>query len=250
MKLAFLTFGGGNENYHGAVHRICNQAFQFGMFNYIYGFTEHELVKDKEWWEKHSSFILANKRGFGYWIWKCYLIKKVMEKLDDGDIAFYTDCGCELNIQGFKRLIEYIDLVIEHDTLAMKMGGIAEKRHTKMDLALALQSPKEHMDDAQIESGIIFMKKTQKNMDILDEIIKLYEQDNYHLVDDSPSVAQNDESYQEHRHDQSILSLVFKKHGCFTIQDETYFGRDWSQGINQPILAFRNRSGFSYLRSM
>lgn len=250
MKLAFLTFGGGSDNYHGAVHRICNQAFQFGMFQYIYGFTENELIQDKEWWEKHSQFVLENERGYGYWIWKCYLIKKVMDKMDEGDLVLYTDCGCELNIHGFKRMIEYVDLVIAHDTLAMKMGGIPEKRYTKMDLANSLQSPKEHMDDAQIESGIIFLKKTEKNMKILEEIIALYQQDNYHLIDDSPSVIENDSSFEEHRHDQSILSLVFKKYGCFTIQDETYFGRDWSKGINQPILAFRNRTPFSYLQNI
>ena len=33
---------------------------------------------------------------------------------------------------------------------------------------------------------------------------------NYHFVDDSPSIHPNDPSFREHRHDQSIFSLLIK----------------------------------------
>ena len=33
---------------------------------------------------------------------------------------------------------------------------------------------------------------------------------NYHFIDDSPSILKNDNSFSEHRHDQSIFSLLIK----------------------------------------
>jgi len=245
MKIAFLTFGGGSENYYGAVQRICRQATEFNLFKKIYGFTDHDLKKDTEWWNKHGEFVNKNKRGYGYWVWKAYLIKKVMQEMQMGDLVLYTDVGCELNINGRDRMIEYIKLVMENDTLAMKLH-LSEKQYTKMDLMDVLNCPIEHREDGQIESGIIFMKKTDKNMKILDEIISLYEKDNYHFVDDTPSVKENDKIFVEHRHDQSILSLIFKKHNCYSIPDETFYHPDWERGINFPILAARNRGPFSF----
>ena len=246
MKLAFLTFGGGGENYYGAVQRICAQAERFNLFKKIYGFTDKDLKNDAQWWNKHGDFVMKHKRGYGYWIWKCYLIKKVMEEIEMGDIVLYTDSGCELNVRGRPRMIEYIKLVMQNDTLAMNMS-FPEKEYTKMDLAHSIGCPEEHMTSGQIEAMIIFLKKTDKNLKILDEIIELYERDNYHLVDDTPSIVENDKMFKEHRHDQSIFSLIFKKYNCFTIPDETFFHPDWIKGINQPILALRNRGPYSYL---
>lgn len=31
------------------------------------------------------------KRGFGYWIWKPYIVKKAIDKLNDGDVFLYID---------------------------------------------------------------------------------------------------------------------------------------------------------------
>jgi hypothetical protein len=244
MKFAFLTFGGGGENYYGAVERICRQAKTFSLFKKIYGFTDKDLKNDKEWWNKHANFVSNNKRGYGYWIWKCYLIKKVMQDMEMGDIILYTDSGCELNIKGRPRMFEYIKLVMKNDTLAMKIC-FPEKQYTKMDLMHSIKCPQEHIDDGQVEAMIIFLKKTEKNMRILDEIIELYERDNYHFVDDTPSVIENDKIFKEHRHDQSIFSLIFKKYDCFTIPDETYFEPDWQKGFKYPILAVRNRGPIS-----
>jgi hypothetical protein len=36
---------------------------------------------------------------------------------------------------------------------------------------------------------------------------------NYHNITDSPSILQNSPEYCEHRHDQSLLSIVLYKHG-------------------------------------
>jgi hypothetical protein len=80
-KIYFLTFGGPDENYHDTVNRLCNQAKKMEVFNEIIGLTEKDLHNDKEFWSKHYNFIRQNKKkGYGYWLWKPYIIKKTLKK--------------------------------------------------------------------------------------------------------------------------------------------------------------------------
>jgi hypothetical protein len=251
MKIHFITFGAGNIHYHNAVQRICQQARQFNMFKNIYGFTDENLKSDEEFknfWKKHEKFILENRRGFGYWIWKMFIIHNVMSRQDvaDGDIVLFTDAGCELNIRGRPKMIEYIKHVMLHDILAFRMDHHVEKRWTKMDLLDYVNLSEEDRNSGQIISGILFMKKTDRTISILKEVIDLTLHDNYHFVNDSPSILPNDPIFSENRHDQSCLSVVLKKHKAFTLPDETYFA-NWNEGLSYPILAMRNRTGFSYL---
>ncbi len=70
------------------------------LFNKIYSFTEQDLINDSDFWNKHKDFILKNKRGYGYWVWKPYLISKILKEINDNDILLYLDAGCELNVNG------------------------------------------------------------------------------------------------------------------------------------------------------
>lgn len=248
MKLHFITFGAGNSNYHDAVKRICNQARKFNIFKNILGFTEKDLQDNKPFWENHGEFILNNPRGYGYWIWKCFLIRQVMverQDIEEGDIILYVDSGCELNINGRQRMFQYINLAMTHDLVAFQMENLNEKKYTKMDLLDYSNVSEEDRNSGQIVGGINFWKKTNKNLEILNEIINLLTISNYHFIDDSPSVKQNDPIFIDHRHDQSCISVTLKKHKAYLLKDETYF-TDWKDGLTFPILALRNRTGVSY----
>lgn len=255
MKLILITFGGSNGNDNGnyvnAVDRLKEQAKQFEMFDEIHGFTREDLMNDTEFWSKHGEFISRNKRGYGYWIWKSYLAEKVFRKTELGDIIVYLDSGCELNIHGKEKLKDYINLTVIHDSLFMKLsyinwpvksGPILEKEYTKMDL---LNHTGSNPNIQQVAGGIFFLKRTESNLEYLNDLRKLCVSNNYHFVDNSPSVIPNDISFCEHRHDQSCTSVMVAKYNLFSIQDETYYGDSWNKSdyISFPILAFRNKTG-------
>ena len=40
----------------------------------------------------------------------------------------------------------------------------------------------------------------------------------FSLIDDSPSKSENMNGFREHRHDQSVFSLLFKVHGCIPFE--------------------------------
>ena len=59
----------------------------------------------------------------------------------------------------------------------------------------------------------------------------------YHLIDDSESVSKNNPSFRQHRHDQSIFSLLTKKYNIFSKKD-----------IRNIIEINRNKSGTSKIK--
>jgi len=60
----------------------------------------------------------------------------------------------------------------------------------------------------------------------------------YHNIDDSPSIAKNSNVFREHRHDQSIYSLLFKKYNY----SSKYL-------LSDSIEILRNRTGISRLKN-
>jgi hypothetical protein len=233
----FLTFGGPTQPYHRAVERICREAASFSLFDVIIARTEKDLMADPAFWNQHGEFLSKNKRGYGYWLWKSYLILKTMKEMKENDILFYCDSGCELNLQGKARFLEYLQLLEEgaEDNLGFQLCFL-EKTWTKMDTVLELGG-EEHFSSEQLVGGIFFLKKNEKTMKLMEDAYFYSSQ--YHLLDDSPSLSPNDVTFREHRHDQSIFSILRKKHGGIFLPDETYFPSWIGKAESFPILAKR-----------
>jgi hypothetical protein len=78
MSINIVSFGS-HDNYIDAANRISNQAKKLNIFDTINIYTGDDLKKDNDFWDKHGTFIENNKIGYGYWIWKPYLIYKTIE---------------------------------------------------------------------------------------------------------------------------------------------------------------------------
>lgn len=243
MKVVFVTFG--TNNYNNAVTRICKQAADMKVFDKVYQFNENDLGED--FYNMHGKFVTENKKGFGHWIWKGYIVNKIMNNLDMGDILFYADSGCELNICGKDRFMEYIKLVQSYDSLGFMMEHL-EKRYTKGDVFKYLDA--NHLKDTgQLLGGIFFLRKTDFNMKFIEELNNLYCVNDYMLISDKLSIEPNDSEFIDHRQDQSIFSILYKKHNMYSIKDETYFAPNWEHGNSFPIWAARNNSIHSINKS-
>jgi hypothetical protein len=136
----FITFGAGNHSYYEAGRRLAKQANNLQLFDEITFFTDEDLKRDESFWNQHANFIENNKRGYGYWIWKSYLIKKTIDQLENGDIVMYLDCGCELEVRKKHVLQNFLEFQLKTDLI---IGSICdtvsvEKQWTKMDLILKL----------------------------------------------------------------------------------------------------------------
>lgn len=236
MSNTFLSFGGPNERYHNNVERICKEAAAFNIFNNIVGLKDDYLKNDTEFWGLHHKFMENNSRGYGCWLWKPYIVKKQLEKMNDNDILVYADSGCELNVNGIPRLIEYINMVNadEHGLLSFEMVHL-EKTWTKMDTIDYLNAT-DLANTGQLVGGIFIIRKCSRTVNIVNLWYSIC--CNYHLIDDSPSKLPNDKTFCDHRHDQSVWSILRKHYGTLVVADETWF-QNWSNGATIPILAKR-----------
>ena len=236
----FASFGGPSASYHAALQRICGEANQFQIFTKIFGYTDIYLKNDNEFWSQHGGFLSSNPRGYGYWLWKSYLIKKLLTSINDGDVIVYADAGCSMNLQGKPRLLEYIDICKNDESgiVSFQLTHL-EKCWTKGDISNYLGASQNDLVTGQLVGGIFILRKCKA---IVDLVNKWYETGSkYRLIDDSPSINPNDSEFKENRHDQSIWSILRKQHGSVILPDETYF-LDWSsEGNKFPIWATRKR---------
>ena len=229
----FITFGS-HANYIEAGIRICNQAASLKLFNHIKLYTFDNLKSDNEFYNKHIDFVLKNKRGCGYWLWKPYLIHKNMQDMKNGDILLYLDCGCELDIRNRMKIAEMMHLVNKHKLIATSTQ--IEFMWNKMDLLVELQMlHNEYLTTPQKEASAIIMLVCDETRKLVSHWYNMACSNNYHFIDDSPSIQQNINGFKEHRHDQSIFSLLVKKYGLsnqLNICDYVNYDRN-KTGISQ-----------------
>lgn len=244
MKKVFITFGGPSENYHEAVKRLCTQAKSLDIFDEIIGYTEKDLEKFPEFWFKHRDFIKNNSRGYGYWIWRSFLLLEKIKQLENGDVVLFLDAGCEMNPRG-KKILE--DLIQRKDFhLLGKRAKSNDLMYSKQDLIdkIGVFDERE-LQLPQMEAGVVVVKTNEKTRNFFTELKHLCE--DYHLIDDSKSYLSENKSFREHRHDQSVFSLLAKKHLLlnYELTDYCFDNNRIFGNKNMPFFVIRNRTGES-----
>lgn len=242
----FASFGD-SVNFKNALRTIENEAKNLNIFDKIYIYNETKL--DNSFLEKHLSFMKSNRRGFGYWIWKPQVIKQTFATLKDGDTIVYADSGCRLNKSGLNRLLEYKSLCENSESknvsfplsyrfnLDGSKSSHFEKLWTKGDVYNMFDL--KDKEPAQLVGGIFLITKCDKTVEMVDKWLSLAE--NYHNIDDSPSVIPNNPGFKEHRHDQSLWSVIRKHYGTEMLEvDETYY-TNFDKNMDKPIHAIRRK---------
>ena len=236
MNINFITFGS-HDNYIDAGKRLLKQASELNLFTKTILYTPDDLKKNIDFWDTHNNFINNNKRGYGYWLWKPFLIKKTMENMNEGDILLYLDCGCELDYQKKINLINIFDIVKTNKLLYTIVAVThIEKDWNKMDLIINLDMNKENvLKTPQRQAGCICFLVCTETINLVNEWYRIGSE--YHNIDDSPSINENLIGFCEHRHDQSIFSLLSKKYN--------FYNDNYSESMFNSINCSRNRTGIS-----
>jgi hypothetical protein len=231
MSLHFATFANTGSRFDTT--RICREACKLIDSSRVnaYNETVPEL-------EKHSQFISSNKRGFGYWIWKPFVVLDAFKKMELGDLLLYCDAGCSINEGGVTRFQEYIKLVqsSESGILSFQMPHL-ERNYCKKSL-LTYLSAESLSETGQYVGGIFFIRKSEENIALVEkwkDIASLY-----WTIDDSPSKESNTREFVEHRHDQAVWSILRKcAKPSIVLNDETWGDFNSEDMKTKPIWASR-----------
>jgi len=167
-----------------------------------------------------NRFLLSVPRGAGLWLWKPYIILDALERARDGDAIIYCDAGSQI-IQGLDPLVEACSS-LKHGVLGFDLGQeFLERCWTKRDAFVVLDCDCARFHDTpQMRGGTLVFVKCATSIAFVRQWLSLVCQ--VRLVSDLPSVCDKPEfsDFRAHRHDQSIFSLLYKKHGyrgCFDL---------------------------------
>ena len=236
MSLHFVTYG--DEKFEINRKRLCEDIDKLKIFE-IHSYSKEDLPVD--YVQEFKDLLINSNRGAGYWTWKPRLFIDVMSKEKDDDIILWSDAGCSVNFDGVKRLHEWIDMCDFYGTLGFQMEHI-ERVWTKRSLSKFMNCDNEEiMNTGQIMATIFLLKNDAKTFKMVNEWYEIAR--HRWTIDDSPSIIENYSDFKEHRHDQSIWSLLRKIDKTFNIKDETW-SDDWhDEFIKQiPIWGTRKRS--------
>ena len=258
-KIILLSFA--TQDLKRSVNRLQKQAEESLYYDLIKIFNPNDF--DDTLKVYINNLLKKNKkRGYGFWFWKPYLIKKMMNNINENDIIHYMDVGCHVIKNKNNKFNEYLNFLIDEKNWILpfqyyfdenqKNNRInfperQEYKYTKSDLLkyFNFTNSKEITDTPQFWAGNILIKKSKESKDFLSEWINIM-YNNFHLVDDSISKINNHKDFIENRHDQSVFSLLCKKYKLISfsayecdwaIKDNK---RTWEHNLNSPILAKRD----------
>lgn len=168
--------------------------------------------------------ILEAPRGGGFYLWKPYVFRKAYDELKSGDYLIYTDSGAV-----YVNRIQYLIDCMEREKVPLMIFSLEleriEKCNTKRD-AFVLTGCDEgkYTDTPQSIGGYFVCKRAPEVEAFLDEVLK-YAQD-ARIITDRPNVMglPDYKEFVDHRHDQSVISLMSKKHGLKRFRDPSQFG--------------------------
>lgn len=189
-----------------------------GNFDSIIGYSRKDI--DKEFYGQNKD-ILNQKKGGGYWLWKPYLIYKTLNKLKFGDYLFYSDSGA--------FFLKSVDILINElekynqDIMGFELSLI-ELQWTKRELFINMDCNKDKIINSnQIFASFMLIKKTKLSIKFFREYLK-YGCNEINITDKYINYIKQRDNFIDHRHDQSIFSLLYKKYNLRPFKDPSQFG--------------------------
>jgi hypothetical protein len=205
MKIYLIAYS--NNVYISRKEYILNLKM-FG-FDDIFFFTK-DWLETTLFYEENKN-ILDLQRGAGYWLWKPYIIIETFRKIEYGDIVFYMDVGDDINNPNIIKIIK--NHMINNDyMIAGSPNRDVCKKYTKRDCFILMNCDEEKYHNMSIvEAGTLIFKKTDFNEIFINEWLHYCKNENI-ITDKINIYGNNYEGFIDHRHDQSVLSILTTKY--------------------------------------
>jgi hypothetical protein len=227
-KKILISFAAGSKWYKSQADLESNA--KSAGFNGVISYTEKS--KCLTFQNKYTN-IFEETRGYGFWQWKPIILLDAMSMLEDGDIVSYIDSG--------NRIVNKLDYIFEkceeQDIVLFdnRDGNYNRETHknkewTKRDCFVLMGCDEEKYYDAcQVDASYQFYKKNQKTIDFLNEYKDFCSNDN--IISDVDNVTKDNlPTFIDHRHDQSVLSLMAVKYNIQLLPEPS----EWGNYLSRP----------------
>ncbi len=211
MKLHLVTYGDGFTRKGRPFARnatdLRDAALAVG-FDHATTYTRDDLKGTV--FEAENAALLQEKRGGGYWVWKPYVIRKALERIDDGDVLIYSDAGKLPPGKGVCRPDLFAELALSMPEGFLSGIQLRNRRHdrwTKRDCFVLMDA--DHPDiraASQLQVGWSAWTKSPQSFALLEKW-QHYNRDRRVVSDDDNVMGlPNYRGFKENRHDQSIYT--------------------------------------------
>lgn len=242
----FLTFGDGAPNFRGAAARLSRQAAEAGIFQSITCGNLLILRNDyPDFWEKHGEYLLTRPL-LGYYLWKPFLVASKLAELPEGDFLIYADAGCEIVAHKQAELIDLLPVEPDADVTVVPLESCHTMRRWAHRFCLSKLDPEgTHGDRVHFSAGILCFRNSAATRRLVERWLEWSLYDDCACLEDREGDIEDDEAFEAHRYDQSILCMV-----AYDLEDrgELALKRIDVLAPGSPplaILGIRNRSPFS-----
>lgn len=224
---------------HNWIVSYADAAFRTSQQRLMASAVGHGVNHIRQWCRKdleRTTLYMMNKavldktRGGGYWLWKPFIIKETLKELDEDDVLIYSDAGMEI-VADIRPVVEIcrkrapIMLFAGHYDDVGAPGPNLCGKWTKRDAFVFMDCDERQYHGAQLlDASFIVIAKARRSVAFVREWLLYCCQPQ--LLTDEPNVCQlpNLPEFIEHRHDQSLLSLLAVREGLEVFRHPSQFG--------------------------
>jgi hypothetical protein len=240
-KKILISFAAGEKWYRSqaALNQSAKQFKLDGAISYT------DTNRNWEFVNKYKD-IKKDTRGFGFWQWKTLIILDAMSQVKEGDFILYSDSGSSI-----VSSLDYIFKDCEQNDITLfdnRDGNYERTTHkninwTKRDCFVLMNcDSKEYYNAPQVDAAYQLYKKSDKSLSFLNEYNEYCNNEN--IISDLPNITkENLPEFIDHRHDQSILSLMAVKYGIKLLPEPSEWG-NYLTNRPYPQLFWHHRGVF------
>ncbi len=199
-----------NDYFRQYLPRVRENAAPY--FDEVLTLTEADIPDD--WNESHREII--HQIGYGAYSWKPTILLRQFEKMADGDFIMWMD-ATSLLLRSPQPMLDAC--ASNGGVLAVRNWWLRNGEWTRRDTFVRMGCDEvRYWQASQVHATFMVFQKTQRAIALLKDW--KYYCDDVECVRYGPSDAPNLPGYQDHRSDQSILSILLAKEGIAVAGDK------------------------------
>ncbi|MDO5647767.1 hypothetical protein [Paracoccus sp. (in: a-proteobacteria)] len=216
-KVHFLVYSNGAEPFAQNADDYCQSALRVG-FDTATHVTEQDLRATPFWDENRA--ILEQPRGAGYWLWKPWIVLQKLREVGPDDVVIYNDAG-RYKPGSFHQFPAFPHAAVELCALTPRRfihgfvtNWTVQENLTKRDCFTLMDADTPDMRKAlQIGACPLIYMPSPDSFAFLERWVELA-RDPRLLTDQPDETGAPFPEFQDHRHDQSIASILAHQTGA------------------------------------